>query len=52
MVNGKQIGGEYTYVRRNTNSYMPSFMEIIDSSVSRLPYEYLSRGTDRVLDLI
>lgn len=33
MHNGKQVGGEYTYVRKNSNSYMPSFMEIIDSLV-------------------
>lgn len=33
MHNGKQVGGEYTYVRKNSNTYMPSFMEIIDSLV-------------------
>ncbi|KAH9905799.1 lytic polysaccharide monooxygenase [Xylariomycetidae sp. FL2044] len=32
MHNGKQIGGEYSYVRKNSNTYMPSFMEIIDSN--------------------
>jgi len=29
IVNGKQIGGEYTYVRRNTNSYNPAFPDIL-----------------------
>lgn len=33
MHNGKQVGGEYTYVRKNSNTYMPSFMEIVNSSV-------------------
>jgi hypothetical protein len=32
MHNGQQIGGEYDYVRRNSNSYMPSFMEIVNSN--------------------
>lgn len=32
MVNGQQIGGEYDYIRRNSNSYMPSFMEIVNSN--------------------
>jgi hypothetical protein len=32
MVNGQQIGGEYSYVRRNSNSYMPSFTEIVNSN--------------------
>jgi hypothetical protein len=32
MHNGKQIGGEYDYVRRNSNTYMPSFMEIVNSN--------------------
>lgn len=32
IVNGQQIGGEYDYVRRNSNSYNPSFpADIIDS---------------------
>jgi hypothetical protein len=32
MHNGQQVGGEYEYVRRNSNSYMPSFMEIVNSN--------------------
>ena len=40
MHNGKQVGGEYTYVRKNSNSYMPSFMEIIDSLVFPPSEEY------------
>ncbi|KAI0022142.1 lytic polysaccharide monooxygenase [Xylariomycetidae sp. FL0641] len=35
MHNGKQIGGEYTYVRKNSNTYMPSFFEIIDTDELR-----------------
>jgi len=31
-VNGQQKGGEYTYVRRNTNSYMPTFPDILDKT--------------------
>ena len=31
MVNGQQIGGEYDYVRHNSNTYMPSFTEIVNS---------------------
>ncbi|KAK4221286.1 putative endo-beta-1,4-glucanase D [Podospora fimiseda] len=31
MVNGQRIGGEYTYVRRNSNSYMPTFPDILNS---------------------
>ncbi|KAK5635151.1 hypothetical protein RRF57_010863 [Xylaria bambusicola] len=45
MHNGKQVGGEYTYVRRNSNSYMPSFTEIIDSSGAT------SAGTKTYMDV-
>ena len=31
FVNGKKIGGEYDYVRRNSNSYNPAFPDIIDT---------------------
>ncbi|KAM7192427.1 family 61 putative glycoside hydrolase [Naviculisporaceae sp. PSN 640] len=31
FVNGKQHGGEYTYVRRNSNSYNPAFPDIVDN---------------------
>ncbi|KAK4164051.1 putative endo-beta-1,4-glucanase D [Cladorrhinum sp. PSN259] len=29
IVNGKKIGGEYTYVRKNSNSYNPAFPDIV-----------------------
>lgn len=32
IVNGQRIGGEYTYVRRNTNSYNPAFPDIVNSN--------------------
>ncbi|KAK0718647.1 glycoside hydrolase [Lasiosphaeria miniovina] len=32
MVNGKKIGGEYTYVRRNSNSYNPAFPDIVEKA--------------------
>ena len=32
IVNGQKIGGEYTYVRRNSNSYNPAFPEIVESN--------------------
>ena len=32
MVNGKQIGGEYDYVRRNSNSYNPAFPDIVSTN--------------------
>ncbi|VUC26582.1 unnamed protein product [Clonostachys rosea] len=32
MHNGQQIGGEYDYVRRNSNSYNPAFMDIVNSN--------------------
>jgi len=31
IVNGKTLGGEYKYFRRNSNSYNPSFPDIVDS---------------------
>lgn len=31
IVNGKRIGGEFDYFRRNSNSYNPAFNDIIDS---------------------
>ncbi|KAK3317431.1 glycoside hydrolase [Cercophora scortea] len=31
-VNGKKIGGEYTYVRKNSNSYNPAFPEIVEKT--------------------
>ncbi|KAL2269661.1 hypothetical protein VTJ83DRAFT_1845 [Remersonia thermophila] len=30
-VNGQRLGGEYTYVRRNSNSYFPVFPDILNS---------------------
>ncbi|KAK3388020.1 glycoside hydrolase [Podospora didyma] len=36
IVNGKKIGGEYTYVRKNSNSYNPAFpSEIVDTNELR-----------------
>ncbi|GAB1321097.1 Cellulose-growth-specific protein [Madurella fahalii] len=32
IVNGQRIGGEYTYVRRNSNSYNPAFPDIVNSN--------------------
>jgi hypothetical protein len=32
FVNGKKIGGEYTYFRRNSNSYNPAFPDIVESN--------------------
>ncbi|EAQ85642.1 hypothetical protein CHGG_06895 [Chaetomium globosum CBS 148.51] len=32
MVNDQRMGGEYTYVRRNSNSYMPTFPDIVTSN--------------------
>ncbi|ORY09132.1 glycoside hydrolase [Clohesyomyces aquaticus] len=33
IVNGKAIGGDYAYIRKNSNSYMPSFTsEIVNSN--------------------
>ncbi|KAK0732171.1 glycoside hydrolase [Lasiosphaeris hirsuta] len=32
FVNGKKIGGEYTYVRKNSNSYNPAFPEIVEKN--------------------
>jgi hypothetical protein len=32
IVNGKKIGGEYTYFRKNSNSYNPAFPEIVESN--------------------
>lgn len=29
VVNDQEVGGEYDYIRRNTNSYMPSFPDIL-----------------------
>ena len=31
IVNGKTMGGEYAYVRRNSNSYNPAFPDIVDT---------------------
>lgn len=31
VVNGRQIGGEYAYTRRNSNQYNPAFPDIVDS---------------------
>jgi len=45
MVNGQQIGGEYEYVRKNSNSYMPSFMEIVNSNDLRCNQGATSSGT-------
>ncbi|KAI1811964.1 lytic polysaccharide monooxygenase [Poronia punctata] len=46
MHNGQQVGGEYTYVRKNTNTYMPSFFEIIDTNDLRCNQGATSSGTD------
>ncbi|CAJ2513115.1 Uu.00g012340.m01.CDS01 [Anthostomella pinea] len=35
MHNGAAVGGEYAYVRKNSNTYMPSFFEIIDTNELR-----------------
>ncbi|KAK4193997.1 family 61 putative glycoside hydrolase [Triangularia verruculosa] len=35
IVNGQRIGGEYTYVRRNSNSYNPAFPDILTSNELR-----------------
>ncbi|KAK1762610.1 family 61 putative glycoside hydrolase [Phialemonium atrogriseum] len=35
IVNGKTIGGEYDYVRRNSNSYNPAFPDIVQSNELR-----------------
>ncbi|KAI1088395.1 lytic polysaccharide monooxygenase [Rostrohypoxylon terebratum] len=51
MHNGKQVGGEYTYVRKNSNSYMPSFMEIIDSNDLRCNKGATSAGTKTYMDV-
>lgn len=32
IVNGRTIGGEYTYVRRNSNTYNPAFPDIVESN--------------------
>ena len=32
IVNGKRIGGEYDYFRRNSNSYNPAFPEIVTTN--------------------
>ncbi|KAF2837970.1 lytic polysaccharide monooxygenase [Patellaria atrata CBS 101060] len=32
IVNGKAVGGEYTYIRKNSNTYMPSFTDEIVNS--------------------
>jgi len=32
FVNGQRQGGEYTYVRRNSNSYNPAFPDIVNSN--------------------
>lgn len=45
MHNGQQIGGEYEYVRRNSNSYMPSFTEILNSNDLRCNKGATSSGT-------
>ncbi|KAL2122257.1 hypothetical protein VTJ04DRAFT_2712 [Mycothermus thermophilus] len=34
-VNGQRMGGEYTYVRRNSNSYFPVFPDILNSNDMR-----------------
>lgn len=52
MHNGKQIGGEYTYVRKNSNTYMPSFMEIVDSLVFPPPQEHLTTETEQETAMI
>ncbi|KAI0009485.1 glycoside hydrolase family 61 protein [Xylariaceae sp. FL0662B] len=31
VVNDKVVGQDYTYIRKNSNTYMPSFPEVIDS---------------------
>ncbi|KAI0179702.1 lytic polysaccharide monooxygenase [Hypoxylon sp. FL1284] len=49
--NGKQVGGEYTYTRRNSNTYMPSFMEIIDSTDLRCNKGATSAGTKTYMDV-
>jgi hypothetical protein len=35
IVNGKTIGGEYAYVRRNSNSYNPAFPDIVTTDELR-----------------
>jgi len=35
IVNGKTIGGEYAYVRRNSNSYNPAFPDIVETDELR-----------------
>ncbi|KAK0625068.1 glycoside hydrolase, partial [Bombardia bombarda] len=32
FVNGKKIGGEYTYVRKNSNSYNPAYPDIVEKT--------------------
>ncbi|KAI0798766.1 lytic polysaccharide monooxygenase [Xylaria sp. FL0064] len=51
MHNGKQVGGEFTYVRKNSNTYMPSFMEIIDSTDLRCNKGATSAGTKTYMDV-
>ncbi|KAI1147841.1 lytic polysaccharide monooxygenase [Nemania diffusa] len=51
MHNGKQVGGEYSYVRKNSNTYMPSFMEIIDSTDLRCNKGATKPATNTYLDV-
>ncbi|KAI1122334.1 lytic polysaccharide monooxygenase [Nemania abortiva] len=51
MHNGKQVGGEYSYVRKNSNTYMPSFMEIIDSNDLRCNKGAVAGSTKTYMDV-
>ncbi|KAJ2993390.1 hypothetical protein NUW58_g1856 [Xylaria curta] len=51
MHNGKQVGGEYTYVRRNSNSYMPSFTEILPSNDLRCNKGATAGSTKTYMDV-
>ncbi|KFA47734.1 hypothetical protein S40293_09483 [Stachybotrys chartarum IBT 40293] len=45
IVNGQAVGGDYTYMRRNTNSYMPSFAADVINSPNLRCNEGATTGT-------